>query len=206
MYYVCIYVCIYYYVYICVYIHMYVCIMYVPTYLYMYLCIIYMLAVSKFQPITYIHYGAVQNHLSHFTHHNNTTRPTNPTTVSAQPKVTIPLDRHQHTQTQPQLHARTHTHTHTHPLNNPCVLQPSVGLICECSCVYGYSCFFLFCLSETHQSQRPALPFPLYSPLSPRPFAYSTPFHCYKPLPAYVSIDTHDVTLDPNFYTHKYTR
>ena len=99
-----------------------------------------------------------------------------------------------------------HTHTHTHPLNNPCVLQPSVGLICECSCVYGYSCFFLFCLSETHQSQRPALPFPLYSPPSPRPFAYSTPFHCYKPLPAYVSIDTHDVTLDPNFYTHKYTR
>ena len=167
MYYVCIYVCIYYYVYICVYIHMYVCIMYVPTYLYMYLCIIYMLAVSKFQPITYIHYGAVQNHLSHFTHHNNTTRPTNPTTVSAQPKVTIPLDRHQHTQTQPQLHARTHTHTHAptqQPMCSPALRWTNLWMF---MCLWVFLLLpFLSVRNAPITTPCPTLP-PLLPPLAP---------------------------------------
>ena len=140
--YICMYVCVYIYIYI--YIYMCVCVC-VCVYTY-----VRTLAISNFPPITYIHHGAVQTicPISHNTAHKSH-RCIN---------TTSPLHCHQPTQTQPQLHA------HTHTLNNPCVLQSSVGLNCECSCVYGYSCIFLFCLPETHQSQCPALPPPPSAP------------------------------------------
>ena len=163
IYVLCMYLCIYVLcIYLCIIICRNICNIYVLCmYLCMYACMcvcmyVCMLTVSNFQPITYIHYGAVGTicPISHITAHN--------TAHKSHHSISTPYRRHISTALSP-----AHTNTAAAAHNNPCVLQSSVGLNCECTCVYGYSCFFLFCLQEMRQSQCPALPPDLPFPPAP---------------------------------------